>query len=75
MLGTTHWMTPTDAVPVLCMDRRSLPVVTGSKLIWLKVSRAVGCPLWSPTSCHEVPSQYCTTQVDGVRRPPPSSAQ
>jgi len=75
MLGTIHWMMPTEAVPLLCMDRRSLDVVTGSKVTWLKVSRATGCPLWSVTSTHAVPSQDCTTHDDGVSRPPPSSAQ
>jgi hypothetical protein len=32
MLGTTHWTTPTDAVPVPCMEMRSLVVVTGSNV-------------------------------------------
>jgi hypothetical protein len=29
MLGTIHWMTPTDAVPALCIEMRSPVVVTG----------------------------------------------
>jgi hypothetical protein len=41
MLGTTHWITPTEPRP-LCSETRSLVVVTGSKLTPLKVLSAAG---------------------------------
>ena len=41
MLGTTHWMTPTEPWP-LCSETRSLVVVTGSKDTPLKVLSAAG---------------------------------
>ena len=75
MLGTIHWMTPTDAVPELCIEMRSPVVVTGSKLTELNWLIAVGSPLWLLTSVHALPSQYWTTHEDGGSRPPPSSAQ
>jgi hypothetical protein len=58
ILGTTHWMTPTDAVPELCIEMRSPVVVTGSKLTWLNVLIAVGSPLWLLTSAQALPVQY-----------------
>ena len=44
MLGTIHWITPSEAVPLLCTVIRSLLLVTWLKVIWLKVSSAVGWP-------------------------------
>jgi threonine dehydrogenase-like Zn-dependent dehydrogenase len=41
MLGTTHWMTPTEARP-LFSTTRSLVVVTGSKVTALNVLSAIG---------------------------------
>ncbi len=58
ILGTIHWMTPTDAVPELCIEMRSRVVVSGSKLTWLNVLIAVGSPLWLLTSAHALPVQY-----------------
>jgi|HubBroStandDraft_1064217.scaffolds.fasta_scaffold03222_6 phosphate/sulfate permease len=62
MLGTTHWITPTDAVPLLCTVMRSLLVVIGSNVIWLKVLIAVGSPLGSLTLTHAVPFQSSSIQ-------------
>ena len=43
MLGTTHWMAPTPpAVGAACITTRSLVVVTGSNVTWLKVLSASG---------------------------------
>ena len=42
MLGTTHWITPTDAVPLLCIEMRSLLVVTESNVIELNALIVTG---------------------------------
>ncbi len=72
MLGTTHWMTPTEPCP-LSSTTRSRVVVTGSNVTALKVLSAAGYVLGLVTSTNALPFQYWTRQEAGSRTPPPSS--
>src|SRR5260370_2837445 len=72
MLGTTHWMTPTDPSP-LCRTTRSMVVVTEPHVTWLMVSSATGYELGHGTSVKEETSQYWTVHEAGSRTPPPPS--